>query len=41
MYCPALELADVKGSSSDRLSALSILMSGQGRETNGLDDLGC
>lgn len=39
--CPALELADVKGSSSDQLSASSILMSGQGRETNGLDDLGC
>lgn len=41
VFCPALELADVKGGSSDQLSALSILMSGQGRERNGLDDPGC
>lgn len=41
MFCPALELADVKRGSADHLSASSILMSGQGRERNGLDDLGC
>lgn len=41
MFYPALELADVKGGSSDQLSASSILRSGQGRERNGLDDLGC